>query len=95
MQKKLIELLQNHESNGEKTIRNIYGRRINKFPITVKFKKDEKINTDINELDIVLVSDENQPEKILKCQVYEKSKTETLKYQSDLIEFIYKNIKKY
>ena len=42
MQKKLIELLQNHESNGENTIRNISGRRIHKFPITVKFKKDEK-----------------------------------------------------
>lgn len=72
MEKKLIELLQNHESNGENTIRNISGRRIHKFPITVKFKKDEKINTDINELDTVLVSDENHPEKILKGQVYEK-----------------------
>ncbi|WP_298517659.1 AAA domain-containing protein [uncultured Methanobrevibacter sp.] len=72
MQKKLIELLQNHESNGENTIRNISGRRIHKFPITVKFKKDEKINTDINELDTVLVSDENHPEKILKGKVYEK-----------------------
>lgn len=72
MQTKLIELLQNHESNGEKTIRNISGKRINKFPITVKFKKDERINTDINELDTVLVSNENQPEKILKGQVYEK-----------------------
>lgn len=71
MQTKLIELLQSHESNGEKTIRNISGKRINKFPITVKFKKD-KINTEINELDTVLVSDENQPEKILKGQVYEK-----------------------
>lgn len=72
MRKKLIELLLKHESNGEKTIRNISGHPMKKYPISVKFKSENKLITEINELDTVLVSDENHPEKILEGMVLEK-----------------------
>ncbi len=71
MEKKLIELIQKKKKMGKK-LRNISGKFINKYDLLVKFKSQRNIETEINELDTVLISYEEYGGVNLKGVVSKK-----------------------
>lgn len=71
---KIIKLILEKKSSSE-TIRNMSGKFYDKYhdPLLVQFKSKNNLNTDIREEDIVLISDETYPQKVLEGVVLEKN----------------------
>ena len=83
MGKKLLETIPKYESNGKKTIKNVTGHFFNRNQQHIKFKSFEKIETEINELDKVLISYEETIGKMLEGRVLEKKSNSIIIYVTD------------
>ena len=83
MGKKLLEIIPKYESNGKKTIKNVTGHFFNRNQQHIKFKSFEKIETEINELDKVLISYEETIGKMLEGRVLEKKSNSIITYVTD------------